>query len=336
MVDVAGTLERQCVAQKCLFTASELRLIYATLHPDYILPAARSHGMGDAPLGAYAAFHEARALIRTVVKNVVRRTRADMPADEVQAIALKQKLREDMRFVSWIMELGREVQPITPLLDPRGYRNLMIRAHPATTPWQIQGLTPEIRLPESTSPEHLRLATLRAVGKLLLDNPHINRAVLPALSAHPRVYARSTPHVYVPVEFDQDDLSAVVVDPEEPNLRRHLRRQFRKHLKVRKHWLHWLGQQLLAEWLAHGYIASWGGAFVSDTSRYAHGWGLPIFVAGLGCPISIVINPIHKGVTRFGVAVDHRAMDGKQGQIIHAYLSNLVPSEVEELSHAGS
>lgn len=329
-------------ADQCIFRPSEIRAIYTWFSPAYILEAAREHGLGDAVVGAESAFADACTMTHDFVRYVVARTKRRGPRKGQTEAELREQIRDDVRFIQWVMQLGRRVPRLEPVPDPRGYRALMVRAHVSHRAWEIQGFTRPIPLPHDTTREELRNATLTAMLAFFGVYPGWNRALLPPFE-RPRVWRRLSAEVTMPVQFGGDDLGMVVLNAETA-VSRQVRRRLAELTRVRRHWLFPLGQRLMADWLEQGFIASYSGALVSDASGLPHGRALPIFIPGTGVPISVAINPIEREQRSaafrqppgpiphvvFGIGVDHRVYDAAEGAHLHHWLRTQVPAGIEE------
>lgn len=326
------------------FSYHELLTLYLMVSPTYVLTAAAEHGAGNVVVGLQASWDEisqmAHGYIALLHEREIDRARYDGDVDREPAIL------RDAAFLATLIERVGSAQKIQEVEDPMGYRRLMCQ-QARGLPHIIQGESVPIEIPwleTRKEIEALRLGVLRCTGNMLVDCPELNRTVLPARSSNASVYARMGPNVVVPLDLNSDDLSVIVLDGQHPDLRKHMREEFRELRRTRKHPLAVIGNQLLAEWLDHGFIASWGGAWISDLSWGMHGKAWPIFVNGTGIPISIVINPptscpevnglLSSRTTTMQVvltvAIDHRALDGKEGSRIHEYMRTNLRKYVEE------
>lgn len=302
---------------KTALTYHDVLTIYMLLSPGYVVPAAASHGGGNPVVGAKAAWAEIKEQVRGYGEFALERAR--QRGVDVKLIA------RDMLFVQRMLLWSENTQELTLLQDTTSFRRLMVGNARGTT-HVIYGLSVPITLAgwRTCDTVALRCAVVRALGWLLIENPVLNRAVLPARSEQASVWQRTTPHIVTPVEFRGDDISAVVLDPTAENLFAHLQAQFKPVIAVHRHPLYYLTNELMLDWLRAGFIGSWGGVWVSDISQGHQQWALPIFVEGAGIPISVVINPVHGDHVQLGIAIDHRALDGDHGRLIHQRLPDMV------------
>jgi len=308
-----------------LLTRAELRLLTTILSPGYVHAAAREHGLGDVMAGAEAAYAESRGAVRALLRHVIARARRRIALQAPESRegllrAAKAEIRGSLEALGYRMRLQR-VSP-APIATP--WRELARSCWPAGL--KIDGLC-EVEIGQA-DPARLPRAVIRTTSRLLAERPHLNRAYLGG-----RVWQRESAEMVVYAELAPDEIEPLVLDASrlsDEETAAALRTGLRAALRTRRHPLAGVGQALVRAWIEAGFLASSGGATISDCSGTGITAPLPALIPGHGVPLALAIGTPRGGTVTIGISMDHRAFDASHGGEVHQWMRERVPRLLAE------
>lgn len=301
---LTGRCSRRSPRNEADFTERDLLFFYELLSPKSIRPLAEKLGNGSMVLGAQLAYK----VVREKVKNYARYIRYRDQLPNIQSL----KLASNLRYMGYVGNF----QPVYPLQSGGIWRDT------ACEIFGGNGIIPgwfSIEVGNRRTSEVQR-AVIIAASSMLVDKPHLNRAVL-----NNSVYRRTDGHVMIHVDLGHEQVRSVILDAAHLEYQRDLKKPLikavRSAVEADNHPLKVIADKLLQEWLKAGFIGSPAGVMISPVGEVGVHQGWAALVPGNGVPIAVTVGKVRdNGMCNICCAIDHRAFDGRHAGEIYEYL----------------
>lgn len=311
----------------------DLQTILGWLSPDYLIPAAREHGIPAAlelwgseetvrqtaqdprflaVLGARAAYQEVRTQIRSYARYV--RWREEVSARD---LGLAQALRRAGYLSNF--------QPVFPfpLTDWRTTAQVFWPQGEGRIPGDMRVYVGD------ADQKQVDLSCIKAISECLREVPEVNRALLQG-----RCWRRSDSHVMLHLMPAPEQVRSVVVDAARfslPRLREWLSRAIKSMVRAERSELKPFSDELLQAWARTGFIGSPSGAMISCAgSSGVYKGKASLLTEANGIPLAFTVGRVEDRHVWITADVDHRAVDGPQMGRCYRFLEK----RIVELLHA--